>query len=187
MKYSNLVVITILFLGVAFSSLFSSSSLAVNSSNGVKNNSNCELNRNSICGPKGDLNQANSGNSNASTANTSGNASTRMSTNGSAHANDAINSANNSEQAVDLSNRQEKKYVGVLSVNAVAIGGETTGYTLTTEQGTLELLLTREQKNKIRSLDKQKITVIGIPITLQGIERGPRPAIKVISFSLINS
>lgn len=89
--------------------------------------------------------------------------------------------------------KQEKKgeqeiqeFLGLLQTGIMAIGGETTGTILITDQGEYDLIFENahleEHKKKLQELKGKKIKVTGKVLTIEGIERPRRMAIKVISW-----
>ncbi|MBF0207414.1 MAG: hypothetical protein HQK53_11045 [Oligoflexia bacterium] len=84
-----------------------------------------------------------------------------------------------------LTNKESPFFQGVLKTGLVAIGGETTGYAIETQQGYYELILPEELKGRIDHLNGLYVEVQGKVVELQGTETGKRKAIKVEFFSVL--
>ncbi len=70
---------------------------------------------------------------------------------------------------------------GKLNSQVFAIGGETTGFTITTKEGTLELDFARnnELRTLARKLHQKQVAVTGELTTREGVERGTRKIVVV--------
>lgn len=75
---------------------------------------------------------------------------------------------------------------GSLNLNAMAIGGETTGIELVSEEKTYELILQRQLTSKLAESASHSFEVAGELIYLPGVERAERPAIIVTDIKKIN-
>ena len=75
---------------------------------------------------------------------------------------------------------------GTVASDIAAIGGETTGFLLeTAEQETFELILTIEDQDKLRALNKMWFEISGEPIIIKTLEMGMRQAIIVDTISVL--
>ncbi len=79
---------------------------------------------------------------------------------------------------LDQAEAQEITVSGPISSGLAAIGGETTGFEITTKEGdTYELILKVADQEKLSSLDQMWFEVAGELITIEGVERKDRQAI----------
>ena len=79
---------------------------------------------------------------------------------------------------LDASEAEEITVSGPISAGMAAIGGETTGFEISSKQGdTYELILKVADQEKLSSLDKMWFEVTGDLIIIEGIERKERKAI----------
>jgi hypothetical protein len=79
---------------------------------------------------------------------------------------------------------KEKEYRGKLRTGLVAIGGETTGYAIETEDGkSLELDFgkSKDLARQADKLDRKMVVVQGVLEVRKGVERKTRSIIKVSS------
>lgn len=75
---------------------------------------------------------------------------------------------------------------GPISAGMVAIGGETTGFVLTTPQGvSYELIVKVDDQEKLYKLSGMWFEVAGDLISILSVERGPRKAIIIDSLSVL--
>ena len=78
----------------------------------------------------------------------------------------------------DQAEAEEITVSGPIAAGLAAIGGETTGFEITSQQGDIyELILKVEDQEKLRSLDNMWFEVTGELITIEGVERQARQAI----------
>jgi hypothetical protein len=69
---------------------------------------------------------------------------------------------------------------GKLNTEAMAIGGETTGFEIDSgESGHFELILSEQWQSKLRPHHEKTVGVFGPKVVLPGVERQKRPAIIV--------
>lgn len=80
----------------------------------------------------------------------------------------------------DDQNEKQVSLVGVLRTHVMAIGGETSGTTLTTDSGTFDLILSRKERKSVKALDGKNVSVTGYVTTLTGVEIKERKAIIVM-------
>ncbi len=79
---------------------------------------------------------------------------------------------------LDQAEAQKIMISGPISSGLAAIGGETTGFEITSKEGdTYELILKVADREKLSSLDKMWFEVTGELITIEGVERKDRQAI----------
>jgi hypothetical protein len=76
---------------------------------------------------------------------------------------------------------------GTLRTGLVAIGGETTGTTISTKNGTLELDFGKNKKLRklAANLDKKQVEVTGILTMRKGVERGTRLIVQVTDLKAV--
>ena len=77
------------------------------------------------------------------------------------------------------SSLEEIETEGTLRAGVVAIGGETTGVELITDQGSYELILERKELDTISRYDGLTVEVTGDLIYLPKVEKASRPALIV--------
>ena len=82
----------------------------------------------------------------------------------------------------DDQNEKQVTLVGVLRTQVMAIGGETTGTTLLTDNGTFDIILSRSRMERmnVKALDGKNVSVTGYVTTLTGVEIKERKAIIVM-------
>ena len=79
---------------------------------------------------------------------------------------------------LDKAEAQEIMISGPISSGLAAIGGETTGFEITSKEGdTYELILKVADQEKLSSLDQMWFEITGELITIEGVERPDRKAI----------
>ncbi|MBF0442454.1 MAG: hypothetical protein HQK54_11160 [Oligoflexales bacterium] len=67
--------------------------------------------------------------------------------------------------------REDVMLQGTLMTRVVAIGGETTGITITTSEGSFDLIMTNEMRDRMMNADGLYFEVEGEKIRIKGIER----------------
>ena len=79
---------------------------------------------------------------------------------------------------LDSEEAEEIRVSGAIAAGIMAIGGETTGFEITSKEGdTYELILKVADQEKLNSLDKMWFEVTGELIIIEGVERKDRKAI----------
>ncbi|RLA63795.1 MAG: hypothetical protein DRQ88_06930 [Epsilonproteobacteria bacterium] len=73
-----------------------------------------------------------------------------------------------------------KTFSGIINFGIMAIGGETTGVELETQEGIFDLIIPEKLEEEARSYDGKQIRFKGTPVILYGPERGPRRAMTVL-------
>ena len=73
-----------------------------------------------------------------------------------------------------------KKFSGIIHFGIIAIGSETTGVEIETEDGTFDLIIPKKLEKEARSYDGKQIIIKGSKTILYGPERGPRNAINLL-------
>ena len=87
---------------------------------------------------------------------------------------------------LDASEAEKITVSGPISAGMAAIGGETTGFEITSKEGdTYELILKVADQEKLSSLDKMWFEVTGELIIIEGVERKERQAIIAESLGVL--
>jgi DNA/RNA endonuclease YhcR with UshA esterase domain len=74
---------------------------------------------------------------------------------------------------------------GVLYTDLVAIGGETTGIAVESDQGFIELIVSRSMRESLANAGGKRIEVQGELILIQGVEIAQRRALIVESLNVL--
>jgi len=80
---------------------------------------------------------------------------------------------------------EQQEFFGVLSNNIFAIGGETTGFTLTVGRENYDLYLKDSDKNLLKNSNRKKIKIKGIFFIKEGVEIKETRSLLVESVSFL--
>jgi hypothetical protein len=87
---------------------------------------------------------------------------------------------------LESGNPEEITVSGAIAAGLAAIGGETTGFEITSKEGdTYELILKVGDQEKLSTLDKMWFEVTGELIVIEGVERKERTAIIAEKLGLL--